>query len=595
MNMQKNNKVILTTLIIILTMSLITTLSAAYSINEENGTIFCLEANIGETRIINDITYTVVDNTMLRAMDVNSDNYTTICTSHVTDMSYLFEGASFNQDISKWDTSSVTNMSWMFAEGSGFNQDISKWDTSSVTDMHSMFGGTHFNQDISKWDTSSVTDMSWMFTYASYFNQDISKWDTSSVTDMHSMFDGADNFNQDISDWCATNIISKPTNFDLNSGFENQNQLQPQWGTCSFVFEDTHVKIKINDRLNNTIEETDFLVGTTWVYGNTAKFENQSAKINFTNVIEPNNYVIYRNGELCDVDKCENITYGSDHISFDVLGWSNYSYAEEPIIYGCTDINADNYDPSANEDDETCIYSLNITYKTVNATYYENYTMTRENGTIQINVTGGIKPYTLYDEENQEIIIFNDTTTIHNLTPKNYIWVINDTMNLTQQITFEITEEQTIVGCIYSNAINYKENATEPGSCDYYETWIQESNLPGNYSEGASMLLLTEANNKLYLMGGFTTTSPNANNNWVYDLETKIWSQRSNMLEPASGSGIAHYDNKIYIGPSVSSSIMQIYDIENDSWTYGKNAPNDIFDYGMVAINGKIYLIGGEV
>jgi surface protein len=42
---------------------------------------------------------------------------------------------SFNQDISNWDTSAVTNMSYMFANATGFSQDITNWDTSAVTNM----------------------------------------------------------------------------------------------------------------------------------------------------------------------------------------------------------------------------------------------------------------------------------------------------------------------------------------------------------------------------------------------------------------------------------------------------------------------------
>ena len=60
--------------------------------------------------------------------------------------------------ISHWDTSSVTDMSYMFAMS--FNQDISRWNTSSVTDMDSMFGvASSFNQDISNWDTRKFISM----------------------------------------------------------------------------------------------------------------------------------------------------------------------------------------------------------------------------------------------------------------------------------------------------------------------------------------------------------------------------------------------------------------------------------------------------
>jgi len=35
---------------------------------------------------------------------------------------------------------------------SPFNQDISKWDVSNVTDMHGMFANSLFNQDIHQWN-----------------------------------------------------------------------------------------------------------------------------------------------------------------------------------------------------------------------------------------------------------------------------------------------------------------------------------------------------------------------------------------------------------------------------------------------------------
>ena len=44
-----------------------------------------------------------------------------------------------------------------------------------------------FNNDLGSFDTSSVTDMSYMF-YNSNFNQDLSSFATSSVTNMYRMF-----------------------------------------------------------------------------------------------------------------------------------------------------------------------------------------------------------------------------------------------------------------------------------------------------------------------------------------------------------------------------------------------------------------------
>ena len=53
----------------------------------------------------------------------------------------------FNQDISDWDVSSVTNMGWIFFRAERFNQDISHWDVSNVTDMRNMFHDVDLSDD----------------------------------------------------------------------------------------------------------------------------------------------------------------------------------------------------------------------------------------------------------------------------------------------------------------------------------------------------------------------------------------------------------------------------------------------------------------
>jgi surface protein len=44
-----------------------------------------------------------------------------------------------------------------------FHYNISEWDVSNVTDMSYMFSNSEFIGDISKWDVSNVTDMQCMF------------------------------------------------------------------------------------------------------------------------------------------------------------------------------------------------------------------------------------------------------------------------------------------------------------------------------------------------------------------------------------------------------------------------------------------------
>ena len=128
-------------------------------------------------------------------------------TSGVTDMSYLFETTDFNEDIGAWDTSGVTTMRAMFSGALSFNQDIGGWDTSGVTSMSSMFyQDSAFNQDISAWDTSGVTTMNRMFSYARAFNQDIGGWAVHSVRDMDEMFRGATSFDQDLG-WCLDDEV----------------------------------------------------------------------------------------------------------------------------------------------------------------------------------------------------------------------------------------------------------------------------------------------------------------------------------------------------------------------------------------------------
>ncbi|MFA0038263.1 BspA family leucine-rich repeat surface protein, partial [Vibrio chagasii] len=174
-------------------------------------TVSCLDKGVGERFRYKNMEYLVVDDTSIRLPEnqdalVNDD--LRFCTSHVTDMAYLFSRdfepayKDFNADISDWDTSQVTNMQGLFIKTTAFNQPIGNWDTSKVTNMRLMFFRAYaFNQPIGEWDTAEVTDMRSMFSQNTTFNQPIGNWDTAKVTNMSQMFDSNRSFNQPIGDW----------------------------------------------------------------------------------------------------------------------------------------------------------------------------------------------------------------------------------------------------------------------------------------------------------------------------------------------------------------------------------------------------------
>ncbi|EOS7780850.1 BspA family leucine-rich repeat surface protein [Enterococcus hirae] len=124
----------------------------------------------------------------LTSLDVSSFD-----TSKVTDMSYMFyRNGVTSLDVSGFDISKVTVMSYMFLGMKNItNLDVNGWNTSNVTSMYGMFSGMSSvtSLDVSGFDTSNVTDMANMFRgMSSVTSLDVSGFDTSNVTTMENMF-----------------------------------------------------------------------------------------------------------------------------------------------------------------------------------------------------------------------------------------------------------------------------------------------------------------------------------------------------------------------------------------------------------------------
>ena len=157
--------------------------------------------------------------TSLTSLDLSNFN-----TSNVTNMSDMFYKCSSltTLDLSSFNTSNVTNMWQMFASCSSLTSlNLGNFNTSKITDMSDMFNSCSSltNLDLSHFNTSKVTDMSNMFrNCSSLISLDLSGFNTSKVTDMRYMFCGC----------------SSLTNLDL-SGFNTSNvtNMMNMFGGCS--------------------------------------------------------------------------------------------------------------------------------------------------------------------------------------------------------------------------------------------------------------------------------------------------------------------------------------------------------------------------
>ncbi len=142
-----------------------------------------------DTSQITDMSYMFRDCIRLNSLDLSNFN-----TANVTNMHSMFKNCEeiTSLDLSGFNTSKVTTMSAMFYGCYALpSLELSHFDTSSVTSMSYMFDSCKSltDLDLSSFNTSKVTTFDGMFWYCSELvSLDLSKFDTSNVTDMCNMF-----------------------------------------------------------------------------------------------------------------------------------------------------------------------------------------------------------------------------------------------------------------------------------------------------------------------------------------------------------------------------------------------------------------------
>lgn len=255
-------------------------------------------------------------------------------TSNVTNMDYMFNGCYklTNLDVSSINTSNVTTMKSMFAGCEQLKSlDVSNFDTSKVTDMGSMFDNLRVVKtlDISNFDTSKVTNMWRMFGLWDATNLDVSKLNTSKVTNMGEMFNSCSELTTlDLSNFDTSNVTnisrmftscSKLTTINGVIDLINANSVGNMFQYCQeivdFIFKNikktlqlgsgTSYGTKLSDNtIINTFQELHDLTGTTAQTLTLSTPSNARTEAIYVKLIEPTEEMIANDPYITNKKPC---------------------------------------------------------------------------------------------------------------------------------------------------------------------------------------------------------------------------------------------------------------------------------------------------
>ncbi len=157
---------------------------------------FCAESidlSKADTSAVTDMSYMFSDCDKLNSVELDGFD-----TSKVTDMRYMFNScyALSSLDLKSFDTGSVKKMNFMFADMHTLEElDLTGFNTDSLTETDYMFSNCNAltKLDISNFNTKNVESMSGMFNQCNSLKSiDLSSFDTSNTVYMGSMFEGCE-------------------------------------------------------------------------------------------------------------------------------------------------------------------------------------------------------------------------------------------------------------------------------------------------------------------------------------------------------------------------------------------------------------------
>lgn len=147
---------------------------------------------------------------MFRQAATPSIDLTPLDTSNVTDMSFMFKDSDTTSiTLGNIDTGKVTTLEGMFYKSKATKIDVSTINTSSVTTTNSMFELSEATSiNLNNLDTSNVLDMTCMFKDTQATELDLRSFNTSKCTDMKNMFRNSQAKKIDMSSFDTSSVTS---------------------------------------------------------------------------------------------------------------------------------------------------------------------------------------------------------------------------------------------------------------------------------------------------------------------------------------------------------------------------------------------------
>lgn len=196
--------------------------------------------------------------------------------SNVTNMSFLFDTCSLISDLgnlNSWNTSNVTDMSQMFCNMDSLVNlgDLSHWNVGKVKSIRSMFifdGHLTSIGNLDNWDVSNMSDLSCAFQSTSSLSSlgDLSRWDTSHFSNINYTFGFMPSLKTlNISNWDLSSVSNQYTPFDSTFSYDSNliliaNNLKlPSWfpNEKSEMFSDHMAVITNNVKLLKLTNNVD--------------------------------------------------------------------------------------------------------------------------------------------------------------------------------------------------------------------------------------------------------------------------------------------------------------------------------------------------